>query len=356
MKSLIVLRLPHGGGNPRNSEGAFATLADGRILFAYTHYTGDDWNDHAPAQIAARVSADGGETWTPNDTLVLANDARCNIMSVSLLRLRDGRLALFYARKNSLLDTRLHLRTSSDEGERWSEPVRCIPAPGYFVVNNDRVVQLRSGRLIVPAAYHRTRTDTVDMPETAFDFCGIALFFLSDDAGATWRESEHWLALPEKSRSGLQEPGVVELADGALYAWARTGTGHQWEMRSQDGGLNWSAPRRSVFASPCSPLSMKRIPSTGHLLAVWNDTGGGEAGSDSSWGRTPLSAAVSRNEGLTWSRSRPLETDPDHGYCYTAMHFTGDSVLLAYCCGGGNTGVLQDLCIRKVELDWFYDE
>ena len=31
----IVLDLPHGPGNPRNSEGSFAALKNGRILFAY---------------------------------------------------------------------------------------------------------------------------------------------------------------------------------------------------------------------------------------------------------------------------------------------------------------------------------
>ena len=38
---------------------------------------------------------------------------------------------------------------------RWSKAVRCIPAPGYFVLNNDRVVQLSTGRLVLPAAFHR---------------------------------------------------------------------------------------------------------------------------------------------------------------------------------------------------------
>ena len=58
-------------------------------------------------------------------------------------------------------------------------------------------------------------------------------------------------------------------------------------------------------------------------------------------------AAISRDEGKTWGRPVILESEPDHGYCYTAIHFAGENVLLAYCCGGGATShVLQDLRIR----------
>ena len=36
------------------------------------------------------------------------------------------------------------------------------------------------------------------------------------------------------------------------------------------------------------------------------------------------------------------------GFCYTAIHCPADAVLLAYCCGGGKTGVLQDSRIRRI--------
>lgn len=162
----IVLALPASPGNPRNSEGSFVTLEDGRILFAYSRYSGkqmDDWADHASADIAARVSDDGGRTWSSEDRILVPNEGACNVMSASLLRLQDGRIGLFDAR-------------------------------------------------------------------------GIAMFFLSDD-------------------------------------------------------------------------------------------------------------------GRTWLAARDIETDPDRGFCYTAIHFTDDAVLLAYCCGGGKRAVLQDACIRRLPLE-----
>ncbi|MDH7569773.1 MAG: sialidase family protein, partial [Armatimonadota bacterium] len=76
--------LPPGPGNPRNSEGDFIQLQDGRILFVYTHFTGGG-EDHATAHLAGRFSSDGGYTWTPDDVVVLPNEGAMNVMSVSLL-------------------------------------------------------------------------------------------------------------------------------------------------------------------------------------------------------------------------------------------------------------------------------
>ncbi|MCA9171766.1 MAG: exo-alpha-sialidase, partial [Planctomycetales bacterium] len=149
--------MPPTESNPRNSEGDFVQLKDGRLFFIYTHFTGGS-GDASSAYLAGRFSADDGRTWDATDTLMFENDGQENIMSVSLLRLADGRIAVFYARKNSLQDCRPIVRFSSDEAVTWSEPQLVVPDEqlGYYVLNNDRVIQLRSGRLVVPLALHHT--------------------------------------------------------------------------------------------------------------------------------------------------------------------------------------------------------
>lgn len=361
MNPTLALSLPHGASNPRNSEGSFVALADGRILFAYSRFYGEDGDDHGTADICARFSSDNGGSWSDTDTVLVKNEGGCNVMSVSLLRLQDGRIALFYIRKNGLHDCRLFLRTSKDEGLTWSAATCCIPAPGYFVTNNDRVIQLQSGRLVVPAGWHRClKADVAKDDYSGLDFRSNDIFFLSDDGGVTWRESKDWWALPVRSGSGLQEPGVVELKDGRLYAYARTDIGYHYEMISEDGGETWTPPQRSGFRAPCSPLSIKRLPATGDLLAVWNDHdprwGGPIRNANPYGGRTPLVTAISQDEGKTWTHHRRLETDPERGFCYTAIHALPDAVLLAYCCGVEKTGQLRDLCIRKVPMEWFYKQ
>src|SRR6187401_2555630 len=133
-----VLRLPPAAGHPRNSEGDIVALKDGRLLFVYSHFTGGG-GDHDQAFLAGRYSSDGGRTWTEKDETIVEREGDWNVMSVSLLRLQDGSLALFYLRKNSLADCRPLMRISTDEAKTWSPPRECITDHvGYYVLNNDR--------------------------------------------------------------------------------------------------------------------------------------------------------------------------------------------------------------------------
>ena len=352
----IVHQLDPTPENPRNSEGSFVTLADGRIMFVYTRFTGGD-GDHAAADLAGIYSTDDGLTWSAPE-IIVPNRGSMNTMSVSMLRLHDGRIALCYLLKNGHFDCREHMMLSSDEGKTWSEPRTMIPIPGYFVTNNDRVVQLAGGRLIVPGAYHRP-TGFEPAEGGSHDSRAIAMWFLSDDAGEKWRESQTWWALPVHSRAGMQEPGVVELDRGRLFSWSRTTTGYQWGTYSDDGGETWYAPVPTGFISPCSPLSIKRIPGRDRLLAIWNDRSGRfdlPETAPESRDRTPLVSALGdTREAKTWTHHKVIEDDPERGFCYTAIHFVGDTVLLAYCAGGKPTGhMLNTLRIRRMSVDWFF--
>ncbi|MBO9607133.1 MAG: exo-alpha-sialidase [Paenibacillaceae bacterium] len=177
---------------------------------------------------------------------------------------------------------------------------------------------------------------------------------MSDDDGRSWREarSVYTLQAP-RFVSGLDEPGVVELANGTLWAWCRTETGTQYETFSHDGGDNWSVPVPSVFTSPSSPLSMKRVPGSGRLLAVWNPVPKYQTKpfTYANWGRSPLVAATSDDEGATWERFLTIEDDENVGFCYTAIHFTAEAALLAYCAGGADDGVCHArLRLRSIPL------
>ncbi|HPO11965.1 MAG TPA: sialidase family protein [Candidatus Hydrogenedentes bacterium] len=338
-----VLNIDPGDGNPRNSEGAFVQLNDGRILFAYTHFTGSA-GDEGTAHIAGRFSSDNGVTWTREDQLILPNEGQQNTMSVSLLRLKSGPIAFFYLRKNSDADCRPYLRISTDEAKTWSEPQLCIEPVGYFVVNNDRVIQLSTGRLVIPAARH-------SLPGEKFGRRAQALCYLSDDDGKSWRQSETVLDAPPESKSGLQEPGIVELSDGRIMMLCRTDVGCQLRSYSADGGNTWSPVERTDIFSPVSPASFKRIPSTGGLLLVWNNHA--NIPEDLKNKRTPLSVAVSNDNGQSWQYVKNIETNPDGWYCYTAVEFTKDNhVLLGYCAGDKTIGGLNRARIMRIPVGW----
>jgi sialidase-1 len=297
-------------------------------------------------------------------------------MSVSLLRLQNGRIALFNARKDRR-DGQLFcmpwVRFSDDEMKSFSRPIPLTIVPGYYVLNNDRVIQLASGRLVVPLAQHhfrlKPRLDSpCEKPAAQFGMAALIRFLFSDDSGHRWCESPTSLFECFPDGHGLQEPGVFERRDGRIVAWCRAGafglqktSGFQWRSVSFDGGLTWPRARTwRDFPSPCSPLSIKRIPWSGDLLAVWNDKSGRfrlPSPRPSSWDRTPLVAALSRDDGRTWERHALIEKEPGQGFCYTALHFTPDRrILLAYCCGGKGRSVpasaivLDTLRIRRITL------
>src|SRR5687768_170459 len=70
----LVLEINPRPDNPRNSEGAFIELKDGRILYVYSRFQGTKGNDHAPAQLAGRYSSDGGRSWSPEDQLIVGKE------------------------------------------------------------------------------------------------------------------------------------------------------------------------------------------------------------------------------------------------------------------------------------------
>lgn len=341
-----TLELPPGEDNPRNSEASFITLKDGRIIYLYTHFTGKSGHDHAPSFLATRTSSDGGRTWTKEDRVVVRNEGAMNIMETHLLRLRGGAIAMLYLVKNSERDCRPVIRFSSDECETWSAPVPVITDKvGYYPGNNDRVIQMKSGRLVVP---------TQDS-----SFTGGVLCYLSDDEGQTWRRNaggpvNGFNAAGKKVIT--QEPGVVELKDGRVMMFMRTDQGCQYLSWSKDGGETWSRPEPSELYSPKSPAAIKRIPSTGDLLLVWNNhkdapehfRKSGRPGGI----RVPLSTAISKDEGKTWLHVKALEGNPTGWYCYTAVLFTEDAVLLGY----SAINHLTHSRITRIPVSWLYQD
>jgi sialidase-1 len=346
-ESVITLNVDPTQEHPRNSEGSFATLKSGRVIFCYTQFYGGN-ADESPARIVKIHSDDQGRTWSPPVT-VLENIGGNNVMSVSLLRLASGKLAMFYLLKNSWIDCRPYMLVSTDDGETWSKAQSILAAPGYFVMNNDRVIQTSKGRLIAPLAFHRSRGSDPHSSRS-FDARAIAMWIYSDDEGTTWTESSSWWAMPVRSGSGLQEPGVVELADGSLFSWARTDQGAQYGFRSTDAGKTFTPPEPTELKSPNGPASIKRLPGSSDLLAIFNDHSGLFPFPPKK--RNPFVAAISTDGGKTWPQRKLIESDPDGLFHYTAIHFIGDAMLIGYCAGDSKVGALNRLRIRRITLDW----
>lgn len=344
-----VLFLATDENNPRNGEGAFIRLKDGSILYAFTEYSGGDRGDHSHANISSVVSYDEGETWSARKRLVTADEGAANVMSVSFLRMKNGDIGLFYLRKDALTRSCLmYVRRSSDEGKTWSDAICCMDSEGYYVVNNDRIIRLQSGRILLPFNYHGIMDEAGRLQK------GEMNFMASDDDGYTWKrllpENVKILA-EEKSSTGLQETGIYQQEDGTIRAWSRTKFGSQYECFSKDDGASWSVPQPSeFFTSPDSPMQMKRVGK--YTVAVWNPipnyTGRAMEGTG---GRTPYVCAVSEDDGKTFPKLFYIEDDLSNGYCYPAILEGDDYFLVAYYHSNNSGYCLNCNKIVKVMLE-----
>lgn len=339
----------------RHSEGSFIRLNNGGILFVWCRFQGD-WQDDAPADLVGIRSDDEGESWGEPQLLVRARDFGIqNVMSPSLLRMADQSIGLFYLRKVSPFSNELWLARSQDEGQHFSSHSRCTlhHGDGLYVINNHRVQRLRSGRILLPLAYHRTTR--LQDGSRAFDSRAVAVFLCSDDDGHSFREYRDTVSLPlPQSESGLQEPGVIELHDRLLWGYARTDMMYQYEFFSFDQGEGWTAAQPSRFTSPLSPMLIARQPDTGHLFAFFNPIPNylGRGAPRATGGRTPLVLSRSRDNGLSFEPSLIIEDDPAHGYCYPAHFFTRDGgLLLSYCSGTERHGFcLARTTVSRIDL------
>lgn len=361
MKTKHICDLAPSASNNRNSEGAFIELKDGHLLFAYSRYNDAGFDDGATADIYAIVSADGGNTFGEPFVLWTHTQAQAdNVMSVSFTRMQNGDLGMFYLAKRDTDQCLLYLICSADEGINWSQPILCSGAAGYYVGNNDRVIRTRSGRLLFPTALHPTECKIDEQGNKVFKDIhpGQLIIYASDNDGVTWCALTEPITIPVSSgcTTGVQEPGILELADGRLWCYIRTDASRQYECFSSDEGETWSAPLPSRFTSAISPLSTKRL-SDGRILVVWNPVpvyNGRSQKIGNVWtgARTPLSYAISEDDGKTFCPPIDIETDPEHGFCYTAIFETQDGILLAYCAGGVDDGAcLNRLRITKLYFD-----
>ncbi|RXN27005.1 sialidase-3-like protein [Labeo rohita] len=154
--------------------------------------------------------------------------------------------------KNKKNQAQLYYITSQDTGKTWKEPrdltKEVISAKvknwATFAVGPGHGVQLKSGRLIVPAyAYY---FDSTNEKPTSHAFT-----FYSDDKGDTWSTGD----LIKAESNECQVAEIID--DSTLYCNARSKSGHRVEALSRSKGQEFDNASLPETGSGCQGSVLK---------------------------------------------------------------------------------------------------
>jgi sialidase-1 len=305
----VLLSLDKVGLSP--SYGSVIPLNDGRLMWMWG--TGIGKRPYRP--VYANYSSDGGRSWgDPVEMVHVDGKPLTGVFTANLFRLPSGSIGLVMCHDLH----KIAFFKSDDEGQTWSPPVLLSNHDKVYNAG-DKCLTLSDGRLIVPA-YSMIRpepgnTNPKEVRRHGRTFgqaeaCSLSYsyVFYSDDEGQTWSRGESEVFVPlQKGLGGnysMGEPAVVELNDGRLLMFGRTNLGRIYRSYSDDRGDKWSIPTPTDLTLIPSPCSLKRIPGTGDLLVIWNQTSPWEA--INGFYRHRLTCAISRDEGDTWENHRNL--------------------------------------------------
>ncbi len=331
----------------RWSEGSTIALNDkGRLLQVVTMF-GPGGHDHTAGAIYEFRSNDGGLTWTPLEQAKVfqPNVGKQNTMSPALLKLDSGELLCIVNVKNSRQDCGPWVKRSTDGGKTWGKLQR-LPYKGYGGVGCDRVIQISTGRVLVPCFV------SLDALKSSHSWV-----FYSDDRGKTWQRTA-LISAPKGSTGrptdpAAEEPMILELKDGRLMMILRTYLKFIYTAYSSDGGATWSKPTSSGIPSPGSMATLKRMPD-GNLLLIWNWAPLEKISGP--WPRNFISTAVSMDEGRNFTSVRHLDGAPDFKGKITMANvvFVGDRAVITYSKSPTKKNHYS-WRLQVIPLMWFYE-
>lgn len=275
--------------------------------------------DHVSCQISSMISRDRGRTWH-DKTVIQPNHWILNVKQSNMIQISEREWLFFYVGWDSEAQRNVFMRRSIDHGISWGEEVQ-ISEPGFYCNNADRIVRLQNGRIILPA--HGTYSTKYIGAEPYHRESKLHSFvFYSDDGFRTWHRSVDSMTTQGR---GCHEPTIVELKDGRLLCFLRNTNKKIYQSFSEDGGIHWSTPQPTVLDSPESPALLKRIPATGDLICLWNNVA-----SSTNWPRSPLTMAISQDEGLSWIKTKDIDQRKDFDAAYPSITFVEDEIIIAY--------------------------
>lgn len=287
-----------GDPGPYRHPASITELDNGDLLLAY--YGGSDEYGDDTAVYAKRLKK-GSKSWPKAEPI--ADTPWTSEGNPVVWQAPDGLVWLFYINRygETWSDSIIKGKISKDGAKTWSDSFMITWERGTMV--RGKPIVLNDGDYLLPV-YHETGHDREVVGADTKSF-----FLRFDPDTHTWTESSRIT-----SANGNLQPAVVQLDDNYLFSFSRRGGGYGpgtegfiVRSESHDGGKTWSDGVDTEFPNPNSAIDLVKLQN-GHILLVYNDSG---------VDRTPLTVAISTDNGKTWPHRRNIcEGDKDFAYPY----------------------------------------
>lgn len=314
--------------------GGIKTLA-----VAYQAATDVNHEGSRHQHIRFAISKDGGETWSPPRVVAWGGMPIWN--PAPFFHKESNRLFLFYSesRKSMSPGGDVKYIVSANGGQSWDPPVTLYTheADGEVPkVTANKPIVASDGNWYLPVhrepaeAYRTFNAKTfhplkeaagvnkVALP-TAAEPQGIetsACVLVSSDKGASWKvggsaaDAKTWLI------DGSLEEGTKK----QLLYFFRSAAGRVYSANSADKGASWSRPTYTSLLNPNSKFATLTID--GQVLIAYNN---------STSSRTPLSLALSVDDGRSWEPLAVIEDDLKGNFTSPSIvEWSDDTVKVAY--------------------------
>ncbi len=299
---------------PSCHASTIAEMPDGELLAAW--YAGSREGAKDVAIFTSRRTY-GGERWMQPEMVV--NTPNCSEGNPVLFVDANRQIWLFYVTMygNHWKQCKMYYQKSSAMGNSWDERGVLRDELGWMTRN--KPLYLSNGEILLPVYDERNWHSMV---------------MISGNGGETWNTYGD-LSSPK----GVIQPTVVQRDDGSLLMLMRSRDGEIWRSTSNDLGQSWEAAHPTDLPNPNCGVDMARLHN-GNIALVYNDT---------RRGRTPLTVALSIDEGETWGYKQHLEIEEGE-YSYPAIIQAQDG-------GIHITYTYRRISIMHVEVDeaWIRD-
>jgi len=237
----------------------------------------------------------GGAAWTPAQ--IVAETPGKPEGNAFLFVMPDRVLWLVYGTMHGKLDgppgpgvrwvtCDLRCKTSTDEGRTWSD---------------SRLLRKELGMVV------RTKPIVLDNGDVIF---GVendddsSWFWITSDCGRTWRVTGPVAGVAN------EQPTIIQRRDGSLLTYLRPDD-HRWIARAEsfDRGRTWTQAVDTDLPNPHAAIDMVKLRD-GRVVLAFNN---------SPTQRTPLTLALSEDEGQTWPWMRDLIHEPGCEFSYPAI-------------------------------------